>query len=112
MNEEWKITKKNIQLVAATVMVTASFLGIFYRFTTVETNQANNKKATDLRMTNIEINHDNEITTLKDEMKLAFEFINSRMNDDNNDNKRRTNTIRDRTDERLNQLERSNSDSQ
>lgn len=98
-NQEWKINKKNIQLVVATVMITATLMGIYGRFVYMEG-----------KVEAIETTTKKEIQSLKEEFKLGFEFIQSQIKDNKDDNKRRTNTIRDRTDERLNLLERSNSD--
>ena len=58
----------------------------------------------------IEKYHDKDIETLKDEMKMMAKFFEDQFNTFKEDSKRRTNTIRDRTDGRLDKLELSNSD--
>ena len=93
--------KQVLSLVGSAIFITFVASGLYFKF-----------NANDLKLDNLEKEHKVEMKSLRDEMKLMAKFFQSQFDTYKDDSKRRINTIRDRTDERLNQLERSNSDSQ
>ena len=97
-------------------LVSASIIGTFFVSDYIFTFDDNDKRLDTIEllhekdMLNQAAMHDREIDALKEEMKLVGKFFQDQLNANQENNKRRTNTIRDRHDERLKELEKANSD--
>lgn len=91
--------KQVLSLLGACAFIVFSGSGIYYRFQDMES-----------KTFFLETQVETEIQMIRDEMKLGFEFMQDQRNGDKDGSRTRTNTIRDRTDLRLDKLEESNSD--
>ena len=64
----------------------------------------------ELEMEEMEAAHDKDIKDIEKDMKDGYMFLQDQRKTDKEESQRRTNTIRDRHDERLKELEKSGSD--
>lgn len=100
INDEKTFTNKQvISLVGGAIVATFVVSGLYFKFV-----------ANDIKLDAVEKEHKTEVKALRDEMKMMAKFFEGQFNTFKDDSKRRTNTIRDRHDERLGKLEESNSD--
>lgn len=106
----WFNNKQVITLVGFSIVSTFFVSGYVFTF------DDNDKRLDEIEALHIKDNellekaHEREIGNLKEEMKIIGKFFQEQLNDIKEDGKRRTNTIRDRTDDRLDKLEERGSD--